>query len=291
VRSTTVPNSVSQKSLQIDVTTADASIAATDIYLIEYNVEGYDYFPIHNGEDIRLSFWVISSKTGICCVSFQNSAQNRSYVVEYTVNSADTFEKKTITVTTDTLGTWLFTNGIGMKINFVLAAGANFQGTAGTWNAADDRATSNQVNVMDSATNNFHISQVKLERGTVATNFETSMKSFQDEVADCQRYLEKSYELEVAPGTVTDIGAVGFRPATTAHIHDFRYNVTKRALPTQTLYNPRVGATTGSWRDITAGTNTTVASFQRGTTGSNVATSGATVGNNHLGHYVSDSDF
>lgn len=241
-QSSTTPNDVSQNSLQIDVTTADASITAADIYYIEYNVEGYDYFSIHNGEDVCLSFWVRSPKTGTHCVSFQNSAQNRSRVQEYTINTANTFEKKTIPITTDTSGTWLFTNGIGLKVNFVAAAGTNFHGTAGTWNAADDRATVNQVNAMDNVANNFHISQIKLERGTVTTNFETSINIFETEFEKCLRYYHKTYDLSVAPATVTTTGELFGIGNGVSYRQSGFHSTPMRATGTAIIYSPATGA-------------------------------------------------
>jgi hypothetical protein len=176
--------------IEVDVTTADGSLADSDFYVINQNVEGFDAMRFGLGSaaatQITLSFWVRSSKAGIHCVSFRNSALNRSYVVEYTIASANTWEFFTVTLTSDTAGTWLTDNGIGLRIGWALASGANFQGTADTWNAANDIATSNQVNVMDNAANFFRLSRVDLKVGSVATSFERRL--FAHELAACQRY-------------------------------------------------------------------------------------------------------
>ena len=60
-------------------------------------------------------------------------------------------------------------NGAGLQIAWALAVGSNFHGVANTWNGANDFATSNQVNCMDNVANNFHLSRVQLEIGSVAT--------------------------------------------------------------------------------------------------------------------------
>jgi hypothetical protein len=77
-------------------TTPDTSIAAGDLYVISQNIEGYDYRALTNG--MALSFWVKAHRTGIYCVSFRNSGNDRSYVAEYTINAADTWEYKTVIV-------------------------------------------------------------------------------------------------------------------------------------------------------------------------------------------------
>jgi len=178
-----------QHCLHADVTTADASIAASQYYSIRYIPEGFDVASFGCGQSgtryITLSFWVKSTKTGTFCVSFINSANDRGYVAEYTVSVSDTWEKKTITIPVDTSGTWLYDSGRGMVIRWMLAAGTSLQGTGATWGTAI-YATANQVNALDSTANNFKIALVQLEAGSVATPFES--RPYGTELALCQRY-------------------------------------------------------------------------------------------------------
>jgi hypothetical protein len=151
-------------SLKILVTTADASIAASDAYECVQSVEGYDYRALTPGS--ALSFWVWSAVTGIHCVSFRNRGADRSYVAEYTVNAANTWEYKTVTVPPPpTAGTWSYTNAIGLKVGFTLAAGTTFQTTPGTWQTGNFRATANQVNVMGTLNNTFAVALPNLIPG------------------------------------------------------------------------------------------------------------------------------
>lgn len=160
-------------SLKIDCTTADASVAAGDKAGIHQRIEG-----VHAREFLTrtftLGFWVYASKTGTYCVSFRNSGLDRSYVAEYTVNVADTWEFKSVTVTNGLIatGTWDWTTGIGVDVGFALMAGSTFQTTAGSWQTGNFTATANQVNALDDAANNFHITGVQLEVGGEATPFE-----------------------------------------------------------------------------------------------------------------------
>lgn len=242
----------SNYSLKVDCTTIDASIAAGDSCSIEHAIEGYNYKQFE-GNTATLSFWVKGTKTGIHCVSFRSSTGDRSYVVEYTINTTDTWEKKTITVTFDySGGTWNYINGAGLIIHWTLAAGSSTQGTADAWQSSNITATSNQVNACDNTANNFFLSQVQFELGSVATDFEH--EDIEITIAKCERYYEKSYNLTTAPGTNEQAGGFNFisRVADTSDFNTVIFKVKKRAVPTVTLYNWNTG-TTGQIRNDVSG--------------------------------------
>ena len=178
-------------SLGLTVQTADAAIAAGDQYWLEHRIEGNNFadlaFGSASAQTFTLSFWVRSSVTGTYSVAFRNNAGNRSYVAAYTVNAANTWEQKTITVAGDTTGTWVATNGIGIGILFDLGSGSTFNGTAGSWQTANLYRTSGSVNWISNAGATFYITGVQLEAGSVATPFER--RDYGRELAMCQRYL------------------------------------------------------------------------------------------------------
>jgi len=248
-RSTDVPTTIEANfefnySLKYDVTTVDSSIPAAQVGVMDYLVEGYDYKYLYK-QPQTLTFWAKSNKTGIYCVAFRDSAGLTSYVSEYTIDAADTWEKKTVTITTaPTLGTWDFTNGVGLRLRFALAAGTNFHTTAGAWQSGNLLATPNQVNLMDSTSNYIQITGVQLEKGTVATEFE--YRPIGEELALCQRYYEKSYDMDVDPGTVTTTGsnvtAVDTVFLLSQQTKDFK--VSKKSTPSITLY--AINGTTGN---------------------------------------------
>ena len=248
-RSTSVPTVAelghkANYSILVDCTTIDASIAAGDFCYIEQPVEGYNFARIAENA-FTISFWHNHTKTGTHCVSFRNSGSDRSYVSEYTQTTTNTWEYATVTVTASpSAGTWDYTTGVGLNVLFALAVGTTFHTTADAWQTGNFMSTSGQVNNCDSVSNNFRISSFQLEEGTVATTFE--YQSINETIEDCQRYFEKSYDIDVDPATVTDVGRLLQRAYSTAsinHIMPITFAVEKRDNPTMVYYSPGDGAT------------------------------------------------
>ena len=214
-------NNEFQSSLRVTITTADTSISASDLVFAAQVIEGYNVQDLI-GRTFTLSFWVRSSKVGIHCIGLRNSGAGRSYVAEYTINSANTWEQKSITVSGGliTAGTWNWTSGVGLVVHWALAAGTTVQTTAGAWQTGNFLATANQVNCLDTIGNIFAITGVQLEVGPVATPFEH--RPYGMELALCQRYYEK---------TQATIGASSIYSAAAAWLS---WKVTKRANPTVT---------------------------------------------------------
>lgn len=231
-------------SLKITVTTADAAVAASDIVEFRQWIEGYNTADFSFGSasagTFTISFWVNSSVTGTYGVSFRNSAADRVYVSTYTVNAANTWEQKTITVAGDTTGTWLTDNGRGLGIAFCVMGGSNFQGTANAWGSTNNRTTSAQANLLATINNTFYITGVQLEKGSTATNFD--YRPIGTELALCQRYFEKSYTQDTVPGATGQSGyitsTIGTNTMLSAQSHcTIFFAVEKRtSTPTMTCY-------------------------------------------------------
>ena len=172
--------------LELNVTTADGTIAAAQFAAVYHVLEGKNLQHLLYGtsaaKDFTLSFWVKSNKTGTYCVALDKQT-NTAYrlPIEYTISSADTWEKKVITFSPTAGSTSLITASgaaisnstvAGMTVTFGLAWGSDYQGTNNTWTTSQHYATSNQVNWMDSTSNNFYITGIQLEVGSGASDFE-----------------------------------------------------------------------------------------------------------------------
>ena len=196
-QSTDVPSGEGfTNSYKVDVTTADTSIGADDYAHISHRIEGqnlqYLKYGTASAESLTASFWVKSTKTGTYCVSISKQDNTHyDYVAEYSISSSDTWEKKTITIAPDSNikaagGAIDNDNGTGLNLKFVLTAGSNRQGTNETWNAGTAEGTSNQVNFLDSTSNDFYLTGVQLEAGQVASDFE--FLPYDVNLLRCQRY-------------------------------------------------------------------------------------------------------
>jgi len=184
------------KSLKWNCTTADTSLGASDRLTFTQSFEGQNLQYLKKGtssaESLTLSFWTKSTKTGTYICELRDLDNGRSISKSYTINSASTWEKKTITYSGDTTGTLDNDNAGSFNVTFWFGAGSNFSsGTLNTsWNTLTDadRAVG-QVNLADSTDNEWYITGVQLEAGEVATPFE--FLPYDVNLHRCHRYYEK----------------------------------------------------------------------------------------------------
>jgi len=201
--------------LEMNVTTADGTIAANQFAAIYHRIEAQNLQHLLYGtsaaKNLTLSFWCKSNKTGTYCISFNKNDSTEYYIpIEYTISSANTWEKKVIVLSPTAGSTSLITasggaiaddNGVGLQITFGLAWGSNYHGTNNTWTTSSHLATSNQVNWLDSTSNNFYLTGVQLEVGDQATDFEHL--PFDVQFQRCQRYLQCITHNATTSGNVT----------------------------------------------------------------------------------------
>ena len=179
-QSTTVPTGQGfAKSMKIDCTTAEGSLGASDTMYFQHKIEGQNLQYLKKGtssaESLTLSFWVRSAKTGTYIAMLFDNDNNRHISKSYTISSADTWEKKTITYDGDTTGAFDNDNASSLEVWLWLAAGSNnSSGTLATsWaSATDANKAVGQVNLADSTSNDFYITGIQLEAGTSASDFE-----------------------------------------------------------------------------------------------------------------------
>jgi len=181
-------------SAKITITTADASIGASQYNYFQQRIEGLNVADLAWGTasaaTVTLSFWVRSSLTGTFGGAFYNSAYNRSYPFTYAISSANTWEQKTVTVAGDTSGTWLTTSGIGVAVTFDLGTGTDNTGTAGAWVGAGNIGADSTVQLASTLNATWYITGVQLEKGSTATSFD--YLDYGRSLAQCQRYYENN---------------------------------------------------------------------------------------------------
>jgi hypothetical protein len=192
-QSTTVPDGFNN-SLALTVTTTMASPGSNDGNYLQQTVEGFNSADLGwgtaNAKTITLSFWVRSSVTGSFALTLFNSAVDRVYGALYSISAANTWEQKTIVVPGDTTGTWLTTNGAGIRVTWGFAGGSGRTASVG-WNAGPGVFQTNvtgATNLMATSGATFYITGVQLEAGSVATPFER--RPYGTELSLCQRYYE-----------------------------------------------------------------------------------------------------
>jgi hypothetical protein len=220
-------------SLKIDCTTADASPASSDYVFLAHKIEGQNLQHLKKGTanalPVTVSFWVKSNMTGTYQFNARDNDNVRYVSATYTVNAADTWEYKTLTLAGDTTGALDNDANESLKLEWWLDSGSNFNSgsTNTSWAAASNanRNSSTTVNIGDSTSNYFQITGVQLEVGDTATPFEH--RSYGDELARCQRYYETGHHASYGYGAHT---GGGYCQRST----NVDYKVEKRAVPTTT---------------------------------------------------------
>ena len=210
------------------------SVNSTDVFAVRQIIEGFNSADLAWGTasalPITISFWVRSSLTGTFGLGLGNSGFSRAYPATYTINSANTWEYKTVTIAGDTTGTWLTTNGTGIQVSFGLGYGSSYLGTANAWNAGTAFMPTGATSVVGTNGATFYITGVQLEKGSTATSFD--YRPYGTELALCQRYgllVSQAQNSGDVCGSSTNTNV------------KFQFPVTMRTSPTASLI------TAGSW--------------------------------------------
>jgi len=229
---TITTNSGFRKCLRVTTNSTKTPSGSTYAGLLQ-NIEGYTTNPLYLGtssaKSFTLSFWVRSTKTGTYSISIKNSNATRVYVTEYSINSASTWEYKTITIAGSTDGSWDTTNGIGLGICWWLAGQGAQTSSTNTWLTSNANMSSNQVNLFDTTSATWDITGVQLEVGSVATEFER--RPYTTELQLCMRYF---YKTNSSNQTYKSGGFVGNSYTTTNGVVSLHLPVRLRTAPTVT---------------------------------------------------------
>jgi hypothetical protein len=240
---------------------AATTVSAGDYYYISQIIEGLNIADLGWGaadaKTVTLSFWVRSSLTGTFGGALNNSGASRSYPFAYSIPVANTWTQISITVAGDTTGTWLTTNGKGIEVVFGLGVGSTYSGTANTWAGSNYRSATGATSVVGTSGATFYITGVQLEVGSSATGFE--YVDYGTQLAMCQRYYAKTYDINVVPGTASATGGCIANVASLPNtLITFQHPVNLRTSPTLYFYAPLSGTVSSmqsSGATVVAGTN------------------------------------
>lgn len=268
VRSADVPsladaNILAPYSMLYTQITGIPSLAAGD-YMCPYmySMEGVDYAQLHNGI-ATFGFWAKASVIGVYNFALQNATFDRSYVTTFNINAPNTWEFKTITVRMDNSGTWNMTNLVGVTALIGSCVGTTYRtGTTGSWISGNIFGSSSAVNWMATNGATLRIAMLSITKGTQGfgpKGFQRAGDTVQAELSMCQRYYEKSYNIDTVPGTInTQDGAYiarGGASGNDSFVIPFKVN--KRAAPSVAPFNPvdggasSVSVDTGASRGVT----------------------------------------
>ena len=164
---------------------------------IDYRIEGQDVQHLlhgtSNAKPLTLSFWVRSNKTGTASVqmtTYDSSSGSRHIAPRYTINSANTWEYKTITVVGDTGGSGIKNDhNLGLGMVFYGAAGPGYQTAdqSSAWGPTGDNWWYNCTLDINNVNDFIQFAGLQLEVGDTATPFEH--RTYREQLTDCQRYL------------------------------------------------------------------------------------------------------
>jgi hypothetical protein len=235
------------------------SVGSGDTFATIQQIEGLNTIDLDWGlstaKPVTLSFWVRSSLTGSFGGSLTNNDGNKVYGFTYTINSANTWEYKTITVPGCTDGTWLKDTGVGIGLRFGLGSGSTYTGTGNTWSTSNIVQPTGTVSVVGTSGATWYVTGVQLEKGSQATAFD--WRDYGRELQLCQRYYEKSYDITMTPGSTpsNNEGVWMFRGSgvNSRDYVSFQYKQTKRASPTVTIYS--VTGASGNYRAAESSTD------------------------------------
>jgi len=235
-QSTTAPTGFSNSQF-VTVTT---STTANDSGGIAQIVEGNNAVDLawgtSSGKSVTMSFWVRGSVTGTYNVFFiYNGTTTYYYVATYTIDSANTWEYKTITLAAPPTAAGAFANALNtayVTARFTISSSGGSSTTANTWSTTNVTKSSGCVDLASNSGATFYITGAQLEVGTVATSFD--FRSYGTELALCQRY----YALITNTSSTGEHGfANGYQISTTAGVFIVPTPVSMRTEPTITITN------------------------------------------------------
>ena len=240
--------------LAISVPVANAVPGANDYAMLSQKIEGYRVSRLAwgtaNAQPITIGFWVFANRAGMYSGALNNDVPDRSYPFTFTVNTANTFEFKTVTIPGDTAGTWQRTTSIGIRLIFAMMCGSAFQKPAGAWAAGTAFGATGTINGVSATSDVMYITGVTVLPGIAAPTAAQSpliMRPYDQELLTCQRYWQKFGNSLIIQG----YGAVGGNIYLTLPLSPYmRVPPTATKIGTWIVGNCQQPLINGTWNNI-----------------------------------------
>lgn len=215
---------------KLNVTTG-ATVGAGEILQLYRAVEGTMFrrasFGTAQAATLYLSFWAEATITGTFSASIKNGSSARSYVINFTITSANTRRLFQAIIPGDTTGTWASDNTVGAYVAFTAACGSTFQTTAGAWQAGNFAGTSSTT-LLNGITGSLQITDCYLGTtpiGNASVDF--PRLPYDVELQRCQRYLRR-YQTSASASYAV---ATGGMDSTTAGRFFISFDLPMRDVP------------------------------------------------------------
>lgn len=287
------------------VTTAQASLGSTDRAFVSQPIEGLNWRDAI-GRQGFLNFWIKTSTPGTYWIVLAGTKDlgagaTRKYIISYTVNAANTWEYKTISLgqIDPNFANFNMDTSHGIYCQFTFAAGTGLQNssTVGSWftSSANIQAGSGITNILGTLNNYVRLTNIYFSTGnstSTPNGFATRGSNYAEELTLCQRYYEKSYPVNDTPGNInisTIVGSIANTSAGNNVIATCAYKTQKRATAGITYYEPATGAV-GSWHD-NGGASIPMTNYDNSPNGFIAASAGGVVnGRIVYGHWTADAE-
>lgn len=285
------------------VTTAQAVLGAGASAAPWIKIEGYDAVEVLSSNiGFTFSFYMRAFRTGVYYVQFGNGNLGRIYCAPVTIAASNSWQKVTLFVATPdtTINTWNMVDGIGLIVRIWMAAGSNLIGAApNEWfTVVSAQVGADQVNAVQSTSDYIEITGFDLHKGQYDRPYVKRGRSNQEELALCQRYFEKTYEIDTAPGTSTPRGLLNCKVLDSASLtrlfmdNGNRFHARKRITPTVLFWSENGTANSISIYDNVTSL-LTVTSSTRHSAGFDsflTVSASASASKPYVGHYTADAE-
>lgn len=277
--------------LRFVVGTADVPLAAS-YYMTQQNIEGVNIAGLKFGsaeaQGFTFAATISSPQAGTFPISFRNGTVDRSYVTTFTL-APNVPTNVVVNVPGPTAGNWGVANSAGLLVGITFGASANLQTPAiNSWQSGNFIIAAGCTNMMATVGREMYIKEARLYPGSI--DYGPCQRLYADELRLCQRYFQKSYDADVVPGTITNVGGLAFfaiQGAIQGNAVNLQYPVQMRAPPSFQIYSPVTGAA-GVWRNNNGGADIAMTALAAAGTNSVVFmnNAGVTAGQLIFGHWA-----